>query len=110
MRSTSAQRQVAVVPEQQLGQRLPADDELAVDLGDLAHHVRAGRRPQLGGSAALSRTSPEIGLRSAGFSASRPPMPWPMTTGARPEPLERRDDVLDVGVEDRVVESAVSDQ
>ncbi len=41
------ERQVAMVAEQLLGERLPADDRATVDLGDLAQLVRAGGRAQL---------------------------------------------------------------
>ena len=37
------QGQVAIVAQQALGERLPADQRLAVDLGDLAQLVRPGR-------------------------------------------------------------------
>ena len=36
--------QVAIVTQQALGERLPADERLAVDLRDLAQLVRPGRR------------------------------------------------------------------
>ena len=44
-------------------------------------------------------TRPEIATRSAALSASSPPIPWPIATVVGPEPVERRDDVLDVRVE-----------
>ena len=57
----------------------------AVDLGDLAQLVRAGRRPQLARQLrADAGRCPEIGIRSAALSASRPPIPWPTTTVVGP--------------------------
>ena len=40
------QGQVAMVAQQPLGERLPADERLAVDLGDLAQLVRPRGRAQ----------------------------------------------------------------
>ena len=73
---------------------------LAVGLGDLPQLVRPRRRPQLlrqlGATAGRGRRS--RGARRA-LSASRPPIPWPIDDDARAEPLDRRDDVVGVGVE-----------
>ena len=95
-----------------LGQRLPADSSPGRRRPGRRARRAGARGPRRSRPAAPGeiRTRPSGRVRSAALSASRPPSPWPTTTRRRTEPLDRRDDVLDVRVEVEVAGSAVCDQ
>ncbi len=71
------QGQVAVVAQQSLGERLPADHAAAVDLGDVAQLVRAGGWPQV--ARQLRPDQHEAGDRHAlrGLERQQPAHPVP---------------------------------
>ena len=91
--------QVPIVTQQALGERLPADERLAVDLRDLAQLVRPGRRAQLARQLGAEQDQP--GDRHPFGRLEREQAAHPVADHDDPgaEPLERRDDVLRVGVE-----------
>ncbi len=93
------QGQVPIVTEQPLGERLPADQRLAVDVRDLAQLVRAGRDAQL--ARQLRAEQHQAGDRHPFGGLEREQAAHPVTDhdDAGAEPLEGADDVLGVGVE-----------
>ena len=94
--------QVAIVAEQLLGERLPADDRAAVDLGDLAQLVRPGRRAQVARQLGADEDDARDRHPLGGLEREQPAHPVADDDGRRAEPLERRDDVLGVRVEREV--------
>ena len=78
------QGQVAIVTQQPLRQCLPPDQALAVDVRDVAQDVRADRRSELQRHLGRQEDEAAIGIRSAAFNASRPPIPCATITAPEP--------------------------
>ena len=88
--------QVAVVALELLGQRGPADPAAAVDVGHLAELVRLGRRAQLARAAPAHEDEPADRHLLGGLERQQAAQPVADHDGRRAEPVDRRDDVVDV--------------
>ena len=93
------QGQVSVVAKQSLGQRLPADEALAVDVGDLAQLMLARRLAQLERQLGAEEDESRHRHPFGGLQGEQAAHAMSDDDRSRAEPVERGDDVLGVGVE-----------